>query len=166
MADLSYLGKQLQEQVDVITKYFAKENLPSPTFMPEGDVLKPPIASLPPDVEKARKKAHALSWNINRLLTPPFAQAMWPAFEVALIHTYTNLVLRACCTALHSRVSNPQDNPDRFTWCAHLRTLKEIRHPREPSHPSHSAVDRNQHLPRIFPKGLRAHSRLRLALET
>lgn len=82
MVDLSELAKQLQEQVDVITKYLAKEKLPSPSFVPEGDPLKSPMASLPADVEKARKKAHSLSWNINQLLTPPVSHLMWVAFEV------------------------------------------------------------------------------------
>jgi hypothetical protein len=83
MTDLSELAKQLQEQVDVITKYIAKEKQPPPSFIPSGnDPMKTTIASLPPDVENAREKAHTLSWSINQLLTPPQTHLMWTGFQV------------------------------------------------------------------------------------
>lgn len=63
--------KQLQEQVDVITTYLAKEKLLSPSFIPMGNnPLKASVSSLPPEAEKEREKAHGLSWSINQLLTP------------------------------------------------------------------------------------------------
>ena len=51
------LVKQLQEQVDVITKYLAKEKLAAPTFIPSGNnPLKTTVGSLPPAAEEARTK--------------------------------------------------------------------------------------------------------------
>jgi hypothetical protein len=82
MTDLSQLAKDLQAQVDVITKYLEQEKLPSPSFVPSGDPMTTPISSLPPEIEKARHKAHALSWNLTALLTPPVSHIMLNAFQV------------------------------------------------------------------------------------
>jgi hypothetical protein len=85
MADLSDLAKRLQEQVDVITTYLAKEKLPSPSFIPSGeDPMQNVIGNLPPEIEEARHKAHGLSWSINKLLTPPAEHLTWTAFQVQL----------------------------------------------------------------------------------
>ena len=103
MADLSDLAKRLQEQVDVITKYLAKEKLPAPSFVPSGnDPLNATIGSLPPDVEEARKKAHGLSWSINQLLTPPAGHLMWTSFQVFLSLSPTNQVLRRSMSSHNS----------------------------------------------------------------
>ena len=103
MADLSDLAKRLQEQVDVITKYLAKENLAPPSFVPSGDnPRKTTIGSLPPDVEEARKKAHGLSWSINQLLTPSAGHLMWTAFQVFPPLHPTDKVLRRCLPSHYS----------------------------------------------------------------
>ena len=84
MTDLSELAKRLQEQVDVITKHLEKEKLPAPSFIPSAseDPLKSTMQSLPADVDKARKKAQALSWSITQLLSPPSAYLSWTIFQV------------------------------------------------------------------------------------
>ena len=82
MADLSQLAKDLQAQVDVITKYLENEKLRSPSFVPSGDPMSTPITKLPPEIEKARHKAHSLSWNLATLLTPPVSHIMLNAFQV------------------------------------------------------------------------------------
>ena len=83
MTDLSQLAKDLQAQVDVITKYLDKEKLPSPSFVPDGNPMTAPITQLPPEIEKARVKAHSLSTNIATLLTPPVGHVMMHAFSVS-----------------------------------------------------------------------------------
>jgi hypothetical protein len=101
MTDLSDLAKRLQEQVNVITKYLAKEKLPAPSFVPSGnDPLKTTISSLPLDIEKARQKAHGLSWSINQLLTPPAGHIMSTGFQVFPSLRPTDQVLR-CCMSPH-----------------------------------------------------------------
>ena len=84
MTDLSELAKRLQEQVDVITKHLEKEKLPAPSFIPSAseDPLKSTMQSLPADVDKARKKAQALSWSITQLLSPPSAYLSWTILQV------------------------------------------------------------------------------------
>jgi len=91
MADLSELAKTLQQQVDLITTYLAKEKLPPPSFIPDpyADPLKSTIGSLPPELEEVRKKAHGLSWSINQLLTPPAQHLQWTAFKVFSPHVMT-----------------------------------------------------------------------------
>ena len=82
MADLAELAKNLQDQVNIITSYLEKEKLPPPSFIPDGNLMKSAMMSLPPDIEKARAKAHGLSWTINQLLTHPAPHLMWTAFSV------------------------------------------------------------------------------------
>jgi hypothetical protein len=82
MADLSQLAKELQAQVDVITAYLEKEKLPAPSFIPSGNPMNAPIAKLPPEIEKARHKAHSLSWNLSTLLSPPVQHIMLNSFQV------------------------------------------------------------------------------------
>ena len=84
MADLSELAKKLQAQVGIITEYLAKEKLPLPSFIPSKDEnpLKTTIASLPPEIEKARLAAQGLSWNVYALLTNPVQHLVSTAFRV------------------------------------------------------------------------------------
>ncbi len=82
MTDLSQLAKELQAQVDVLTKYLEKEKLPGPSFVPSGNPMKTPITKLPPEIEKARHKAHSLSCSLSTLLTPPVSQIMFNSFQV------------------------------------------------------------------------------------
>jgi hypothetical protein len=87
MTDLAELAKSLQEQVDVLTSYLKKENLPSPSFIPQDgvDPMNTWIAKLPPSVDEARRKAKSLSWSIDQLLTPPVSHLSWTAFQVPTI---------------------------------------------------------------------------------
>lgn len=82
MTDLSQLAKELQAQVDVITKYLENEELPGPSFVPSGDLMRTSITKLPPEIEKARHKAHSLSCSLSTLLTPPVSHIMLNSFQV------------------------------------------------------------------------------------
>ena len=80
--DLSTLAKQLQEQVNIITTYLEVEKLSGPTFLPISDPPKSGIASLPPAVEMARKKACSLSWGLHTLLSTPGNHLLLTVFQV------------------------------------------------------------------------------------
>ena len=114
MTDLSQLAKDLQAQVDVITKYLEKEKLPSPSFIPSGNPMTVPMSSLPPEIEKARAKAHSLSWNMATLITPPVSQIMMNTFSVHFndsLKSNANVVLCNCLYTLGSREENRTCDP-------------------------------------------------------
>ena len=71
MADLLKLARELQEQLDVVTKYIEKQKLPAPSFIPTGNPLKTVMTMLPKEIEQARAKAEDISGNIHMLLTSP-----------------------------------------------------------------------------------------------
>ena len=86
-AKLSNLVKELQKQVDLITSYLEAENQLEPTFAPLDDLAKLPLASLPREVEEARKKAYSLSWGLNTLLSAPGNHVLLTAMQVVLYTT-------------------------------------------------------------------------------
>jgi hypothetical protein len=113
MADLSELARQLQEQVDAITTYLAREKLPPPSIVPtEENPLNLSIARFPSEVEKARAKARALSWNINQLLTPPIQQIQAVSWFVCSLFALLTAVLRQRSDENRSGEENRPHDPN------------------------------------------------------
>src|SRR5271169_3197365 len=134
MADLSDLARQLQTQVDVLTTYLAREKLSEPSFVPthEENPLKPSIATLPSDVEVARRKALSLSWNINQLLTPPIQQITsltWLVYHSYTAQTDVYIVLRQCCFESHHREENRRNDSIGLPRSGHLTPVNCLWHP-------------------------------------
>ena len=93
MANLSELVEKLQVQIHTLMEYLAKENLAQPSFIPGENSFKTSLGILPPDIERARLKAQALSWNISNLLTPPAGHLAGTALQVGPWFTLSNIVL-------------------------------------------------------------------------
>jgi hypothetical protein len=101
---LSHVLHQLQEQVDVIEKYLAEENLPGPSFIPsEADSEVSQLMVLPPHIEAARNNAYSLSWGLNTLLANPQNHVTDLIFHVASlkIHQLMLIATYGCSLFTH-----------------------------------------------------------------
>lgn len=151
--DLNILVKDLQDQVNAISTYLSDSERPGPSFLPSSDgQWTTPLDSLPHHVEEARKKALALSWSVNRLLSRPSEQLMWTAFQFyetvslrAIIEKKVPSIIPVCSTGIAvSEISKQTGLPEHYLIQL-LRQLTSVSIFREPkprvfAHTSASAL--------------------------